>query len=106
MMSSSRVGTPAYNDPVCFKDTQYIYGKKSDIFSLGVILWEISSGKAPCGGRESHSIIKYRLDGFRDPPVSGTPEEYVKLYSECWDEDSNNRPACEHVYERLINLVK
>ncbi|RIB11350.1 kinase-like domain-containing protein [Gigaspora rosea] len=35
-------GMPAYMDPRCFKDLKY--DKKSDIFSLGVILWEISSG--------------------------------------------------------------
>ena len=49
----------------------------------------------------SVAVVMYRLKGSRDPPASGTPEEYVKLYSECWDEDPNNRPACEHVYQRL-----
>jgi len=101
MSKSHGDGTPAYRDPASFKES-YKRGKKSDIFSLGVILWEISSGKIPCEGRiETVDIILYRLDGSRDPPCSGTPEEYINLYSECWHEDANNRPSCETIYTRL-----
>ncbi|CAG8793539.1 3269_t:CDS:2 [Dentiscutata erythropus] len=37
-------GLPAYMDHRCFKLPPE-YDQKSDIFSFGVILWEISSGK-------------------------------------------------------------
>ncbi|CAG8673759.1 8456_t:CDS:1, partial [Paraglomus occultum] len=92
----------AYIDPKSFKDKSYRLGMKADIFSLGVILWEISSGRNPCEGRtETQDIVVYRLNGFRDPPFPGTPEEYAMLYSECWNEDSSIRPTCEEVYKRL-----
>ncbi|CAG8580605.1 4171_t:CDS:2 [Paraglomus occultum] len=45
----------------------------------------------------------YRLEGARDPPFPGTPEDYINLYSECWDEDPDKRPSCANVYERLKN---
>src|SRR5438128_3188060 len=77
MSTSKGDGTVAYKDPLCFKGDPYRRGKKSDIFSLGVIFWEISSGKIPCEGRvEIHAIVMYRLNGFRDEPVLGTPEKY------------------------------
>ncbi|CAG8637011.1 4359_t:CDS:1, partial [Paraglomus occultum] len=101
-LSTSRGnGTPAYKDPASFyfakpngnleleeNQKPNRRGKKSDIFSLGVILWEISSGKIPCEGRtESYAIFIYRSKRCRDAPFPGTPEEYIKLYTECWDED-------------------
>ena len=40
-------GTPAYIDPQCHIQDKYKRSKKSDIFSFGMILWEISSEKEP-----------------------------------------------------------
>src|SRR6185312_6216818 len=99
-MSTSRgEGTAAYRDPLSFNDRSYKRGKKSDIFSLGVVLWEISSGKLPCEGcTQSFEVFKYRQQGYRDPPFDETPEAYIMLYSKCWSEDSNNRPLCEEIY--------
>src|SRR6185312_4177809 len=107
-MSKSRGdGAPAYKDPVSLRDDSYQRGKRSDIFSLGVILWEISSGKIPCGGlTEPLQIFMYRLTGSRDSPFPGTSEEYISLYSTCWDEDPNKRPLCAEVYERLNNCYR
>src|SRR5438128_1289664 len=100
-MSTSRGdGNLTYKDPALFKGVSYKHGKKSDIFSFGVILWEISSGKTPCEGHtQSYEIVLYRLKGSRDLPSHGTPEEYINLYSECWDEDPDKRPSCENVYK-------
>src|SRR6185312_5054644 len=95
-------GSTAYIDPVTFENESYKRGKKSDIFSLGVVLWEISSGKSPCEGRtQSFEIVLYRLKGSRDPPSPETPEKYIKLYSKCWDGDPNKRPSIEEVYKQL-----
>ncbi|RIB29456.1 kinase-like domain-containing protein [Gigaspora rosea] len=45
--SSSFHGMPEYIDPKCFIIPNYKRDKKSDVYSLGVILWEISSGRSP-----------------------------------------------------------
>ena len=84
----------------------YKHGKKSDIFSLGVVLWEISSKQAPCEGvNQTYQVILYRLNGSRDPPFPGTPQEYIKLYSACWDEDPSKWPLCENIYKQLQSLL-
>src|SRR5438128_7904215 len=107
MSTSKGGGTVAYKDPLCFKGEKYRRGKKSDIFGLGVILWELSSGQNPCDGCiESHEIVIYRLRGSRDKAVLGTSEEYIKLYSECWHENPDKRPFCEEVHNRLDLLKK
>ena len=105
MSASHGIGHTAYIDPLLLNETLDRRGKKSDIFSLGVILWEISSGRIPCEGYISAGeVVLCRLQGFRDLPFPGTPEEYIELYSECWNEDPAKRPFCEEVYKRLLML--
>ncbi|CAG8515350.1 10060_t:CDS:2 [Paraglomus occultum] len=107
LLSESRgEGTAAYRDPVSFRDPSYRRKKESDVFSLGVMLWEISSGKVPCEGCKSHEVPKYREKGFRDPPSFETPETYVRLYEKCWEEDPYKRPICKEVYRQLRNMYE
>jgi len=76
-------GIIPYVDPNRFRrnNDQCSY-KKSDIYSLGVLLWEISSGHPPFHG-ESHDfgLIDEILRGLREKPVSDTPKDYVKIYT-------------------------
>ena len=105
MSTSKGEGNMAYIDPLSFKDKSYKRGKQSDIFSLGVILWEISSGKIPCEGvTTNYEILLYRLNGSRDSPFPGTSKQYIDLYSGCWDEDPNRRPSSETV-NKLLKLL-
>ena len=107
LLSESRgEGTAAYRDPVSFRDPSYRRKKESDVFGLGVMLWEISSGKVPCEGCKSHEVPKYREKGFRDPPFEETPETYVRLYSECWREDPCKRPTSRDVYQQLHKIYE
>jgi serine/threonine protein kinase len=59
--------------------------KKSDVYSVGVLLWEISSGKKPF---ESYDSIQDQialtlriLCGKRETPIVGTPDDYVNIYT-------------------------
>ena len=59
--------------------------KKSDVYSIGVLLWEISSGKPPFLSNDDDnfgiSLAVQIQGGLREKPVSGTPKEYVELYT-------------------------
>src|SRR5438128_1747785 len=93
---SNNGGTYAYLDPRCFYDDFIKRDKKSDIFSFGVVLWEISSKKPPCNGLKDNNAIQiFRLNSKRDAPVLGTPKDYIELYSKCWNDDPEKRPSCE-----------
>src|SRR6185436_16533930 len=99
-------GTLPYLDPRCLFDPSTKHDEKSDIFSFGVVLWEISGGKKPCDGLQYHNdIVNYRLNGYRDTPVSGTPSAYITIYSECWDDAPETRPSCGQISDRLSIIV-
>ena len=106
---SNRQGTQAYLDPRCLNinSNDNKRDEKSDIFSLGIILWEISSRVFPCSELEHISDIQlYRLHGGRHDVVPGTPEEYKNFYMECWDNESEKRPTSEQCYNRLKNIME
>ncbi|KAF0429926.1 kinase-like protein [Gigaspora margarita] len=105
MASDSQVyGMVAYLDPHCLKNPDYKRDKKSDVYSLGVILWEISSGKPPFQSSidKVNMLLLLIIQGKREIPIKGTPPQYVKLYSQCWDEDPANRPETKLVLNTLI----
>ncbi|KAF0446141.1 kinase-like protein [Gigaspora margarita] len=97
-------GMPAYIDPQCFKDLKY--DKKSEIYSLGVILWEISSGQPPFKSLTSLEIILNAqvLDEFREIPAENTPLRYIELYQKCWDKDPSIRPEIFLIIKTLNEL--
>ena len=62
----------------------YSLNKKSDIYSIGILLWEISSGQPPFyveGERYDISLALEISQGLREAVVPDTPEDYVKIYT-------------------------
>ena len=56
---------------------------KSDIYSVGILLWEISSGHPPfsTGGQYDIGLAVEIFQGLREQIVPGTPERYSKIYT-------------------------
>ena len=87
---SKLFGMVPYVDPKSFtrrrNNTAQIYSlnEKSDIYSIGVLLWEISSGQPPFyaeGEQYDASLILEISQGLRETVVPSTPEDYVKIYT-------------------------
>jgi serine/threonine protein kinase len=65
-----------------FSDSQsYSLNKKSDVYSIGILLWEISSGQKPFKDKSDYNLIVQISRGLRETPVPNTPEDYVKIYT-------------------------
>ena len=60
----------------------YLLNKKSDIYSIGVLFWEISSSRPPfCNEPYDASLAIKILQGFREKPIPNTPKDYEKIYT-------------------------
>src|SRR5439155_26971266 len=85
--NTSRIlGVVPYVDPRSFKNQSQNYklNKKSDVYSVGVLVWQISSGHRPFGDEGvdyDACLILSVLDGKREEIIDGTPIEYSKLYT-------------------------
>ena len=97
-LQSKLFGIIPYIDPKSFSrqrnnnnQTQvYLLSEKSDVYSIGVLLWEISSGKLPfCNEPYDIGLVMEILQGIRETPIPNTPEDYVKIYTGMYHLNSN-----------------
>ena len=79
--SFKHAGIVPYFDPQCFKQG-HKPNKKSDVYSVGVLLWELTSGKPPFSDLNvSRNTLMFSIsEGTREKPIPNTPDEYVNLY--------------------------
>ncbi|KAB0372923.1 hypothetical protein FD755_015676, partial [Muntiacus reevesi] len=85
-----------------------IYSTKSDVWSYGVLLWEIFSlGGSPYPGVQMDEDFCSRLkDGMRmRAPEYATPEIY-QIMLDCWHKDPKERPRFVELVEKLGDLLQ
>ncbi|KAF0545757.1 kinase-like protein [Gigaspora margarita] len=107
--SRCNFGALRYIDPQVFmrSNQNYELSKKSDVYSVGMIMWEISSGKIPfCSIDDLDVQREICFNSIREKIVEGTPIIYLNIYQECWENDPDIRPTMDQVYDSLkkINL--
>ena len=74
---------PKYLNIVKNNDQHYVLNPKSDVYSVGVLLWQIFSGHKPFYSIKDGYDISLFLDiknGRREKIVKDTPVEYSNLY--------------------------
>ncbi|RGB36760.1 kinase-like domain-containing protein [Rhizophagus diaphanus] len=103
-------GMIPYVDPIRFgkQKNNNSLNKKSDVYSIGVLLWEISSGQQPFYVQDEHYDLDLAIEilqGRREKPIPGTPMDYMKIYTECWHENPDNRPTINQVVDRLNAII-
>ncbi|GES78406.1 kinase-like domain-containing protein [Rhizophagus clarus] len=77
----------------------------SDIYSIGMLMWEISSGQPPFINFENDYELALRIiNGMRPKIVPGTPLEYKKLMEQCWDADPTKRPDINFLYGKTSEI--
>ncbi|POG76774.1 kinase-like domain-containing protein, partial [Rhizophagus irregularis DAOM 181602=DAOM 197198] len=74
------------------------YTSSSDIYSVGVIMAELSSGKPPFYNKKHDLSLALTIcNGLRPEFGKGTPEFYKKLAYKCMNVNPNERPAAEEL---------
>jgi serine/threonine protein kinase len=78
---------------------------KSDIYSVAMLMWEISSGQPPFINYEHNNDLAIKIvNGIRPKVVPGTPSEYENLMKQCWDADPLKRPDINTLFDNLNKL--
>ena len=78
------------------------YTTSSDIYSFGVIMVELSSGKPPFHDRKHDlSLTLDIFNGLRPEFGEGTPEIYKKLAYRCMNANPNQRPTSDELLSML-----
>ncbi|CAB5345838.1 unnamed protein product [Rhizophagus irregularis] len=100
--SQSRLrGMTPYIDPKALMNgNDSKLNEKSDVYSIGVLLWEISSGKPPFHEEKNNIGLSYDISrGRREEIIPDTPNDYSNLYTECWNNEPSKRPTIYEHYD-------
>ncbi|PKY30296.1 hypothetical protein RhiirB3_341844, partial [Rhizophagus irregularis] len=98
-------GIVPYIDPKIMLDRNFLYIKSSDIYSFGVLMWQISSGCPPFSDNNNHIELGISIhNGVRERTVPGTPIEYEKLYKNCWGQEPEQRPTIDEIVNEFKKM--
>ncbi|RHZ79893.1 hypothetical protein Glove_140g59 [Diversispora epigaea] len=98
-------GMFAYTDPEYLRNhMKYKRNKTSDIYSLGVLFWELSSGRPPFNNVPNLEIYRKVTSGEREKPINETPKDYIDIYASAWGNDPNQRPTIKNIFDSLENI--
>ena len=102
-------GSPAYMAPEVLKSQ--VYNSKADIYSLGIMLWELWYGERAFSRSVSLADFFTMVDnGGRPEHVKGCREPtqaWENLMKECWQKNYRDRPSANECHQRITaELVK
>ncbi|POG58196.1 kinase-like domain-containing protein [Rhizophagus irregularis DAOM 181602=DAOM 197198] len=98
-------GVTSYMEPKRLLDENFLYTKSSDIYSFGVLMWEISSGYPPFKESDNNVALACKInDGVREDTIPDTPKEYEKLYKNCWNQEPEQRPIISEILDEFEKM--
>ncbi|KAI4327002.1 hypothetical protein L6164_019509 [Bauhinia variegata] len=104
LTTKSGRGTPSWMAPEVLRNEPS--NEKSDVFSFGVILWELMTQSIPWKILNSLQVVG--VVGFMDrrPDLpEGLDPHVASVIHDCWRSDPEQRPSFEELIQRMMFLV-
>ncbi|XP_063861478.1 insulin-like growth factor 1 receptor isoform X2 [Scylla paramamosain] len=84
----------------------YRYSARSDVWSYGVLLWELATGgRQPYEGKQEEEVGDFILSGKRLGPPDRGPDFFYPLMLKCWNAVPEQRPTFKRIVQRLLPMT-
>ena len=85
---------------------QTLSTKETDIYALGLVLWQVATGKVPRKIEDLDSVEKdaWREGREREVIPTNCPKSIKALILECWAKEPKQRPTAQGVLAKLAAL--
>ena len=82
------------------------YGKSVDVYSFGILLWELCSLTKPFTQYPKDKFKADIVDGGKRPKTDGYnwPPKLQAVMKNCWSADPSKRPSFS-VLERMLGMI-
>jgi len=100
--AKSKVGTPYYLSPEIINNKPY--DSKSDIWALGVMLYEMMTFKMPFNANSLPALSLKILRGIYQQPSSYYSKDLINLVKQCLTLEPKKRPSAEMILK--MNFIK
>jgi len=110
-------GTPQYMAPEVMQSKPQ--GLRVDMYSVGVVMWEMMTGVIPWKGMDYVQIIQrvtHPINETQRPPPGRpaiedqyrkqAPSGFIQLLEDCWAQDPNTRPTADQCVEQLEEIQR
>jgi activated CDC42 kinase 1 len=84
---------------------RHVYSKATDVFSFGVLLFEIFAREPPWKDVNNIVACQKVLNGERMTPPKRVPRPMRKLMVECWAHEPKERPRMSSAQEQIADLL-
>ncbi|XP_032355589.1 mitogen-activated protein kinase kinase kinase 9 [Etheostoma spectabile] len=99
----SAAGTYAWMAPEVIRSSTF--SKGSDVWSYGVLLWELLTGEVPFRGIDCLAVAYgVAMNKLALPVPLTCPEPFARLMEECWSPDPHSRPQFTIILDQLTAI--
>mmetsp|Transcript_16210 Transcript_16210/g.22136 ORF Transcript_16210/g.22136 Transcript_16210/m.22136 type:complete len:176 (+) Transcript_16210:624-1151(+) len=87
------------------------YNEKVDVYSFGILLWQMLSGEVPFAGLSRDQFMERVACGGQRPALSAIsqlsslPEGLTRLMEQCWHASPSQRPSCASIVLTLDAII-
>lgn len=96
-------GTPAWTAPEIIRNETY--DEKVDVYSFGIVLWEMIALREPFEGVGGIEIVYAAAEGRRPPIPQVCPVLYKDLMTQCWCAVPQERPHFGQIIDQLLDMM-
>ncbi|XP_064621330.1 mitogen-activated protein kinase kinase kinase 10-like isoform X2 [Lineus longissimus] len=100
----SAAGTYAWMAPEVIKSSTF--SKSSDIWSYGVVLWELLTGETPYKGIDALAVAYgVGVNKLTLPIPTTCPTPFARILENCWDPEPHERPTFRDIMDILEEIA-